>query len=34
MAYAMSGAIIALAILGGLHDRQMRANGFIGPLIA
>ncbi len=32
MAYAMTGAIIALVILGGLHDRQMRANGFIGPL--
>ena len=34
MAYAMIGAIIALAILGRLHDRQMRASGFIGPLIA
>ena len=31
MAYAMTGAILALAFLGGLHDRQMKANGFIGP---
>ncbi len=29
MAYAMTGAILALAFLGGLHDRQMKANGFI-----
>ena len=29
MAYAMIGAILALAFLGGLHDRQMKANGFI-----
>ncbi len=29
MAYAMTGAILALVFLGGLHDRQMRANGFI-----
>ena len=29
MAYAMSGAILALAFLSGLHDRQMKANGFI-----
>ncbi len=31
MAYAMTGAILALAFLGGLHDRQMKANGFICP---
>lgn len=29
MAYAMTGAILALVFLGGLHDRQMKANGFI-----
>lgn len=29
MAYAMIGAILALVFLGGLHDRQMKANGFI-----
>jgi putative membrane protein len=29
MAYAMIGAILALAFLGGLHDRQMKADGFI-----
>ena len=29
MAYALTGAILALAFLGGLHDRQMKANGFI-----
>jgi putative membrane protein len=29
MAYAMIGAILALALLGGLHDREMKANGFI-----
>jgi putative membrane protein len=29
MAYAMTGAILALVLLGGLHDRQMKANGFI-----
>ncbi len=31
MAYAMTGAILALAFLGGLHDRQMKANDFICP---
>lgn len=29
MAYAMTGAILALVFLGGLHDRQMKANGLI-----
>ncbi len=29
MAYAMIGAILALVFLGGLHDREMKANGFI-----
>ncbi len=29
MAYAMIGAILALVFLGGLHDREMEANGFI-----
>jgi putative membrane protein len=29
MAYALIGAILALAFLGGLHDRQMKAGGFI-----
>ena len=29
MAYAMIGAIVALALLGRIHDRQLRANGFV-----
>jgi putative membrane protein len=29
MAYAMIGAIVALAWLGRIHDRQLRANGFV-----
>ena len=29
MAYAMIGAIAALALLGRIHDRQLRANGFV-----
>lgn len=31
MAYALIGAIISLTILGGLHDRQLQANGFVAP---
>lgn len=30
MAWALSGAIIALAVLGRWHDRQMRSRGFVG----
>lgn len=30
MAYALSGAILALLLLGRLHDRQLRAAGFVG----
>ena len=29
MAYAMIGAIVALVLLGRIHDRQLRANGFV-----
>jgi len=29
MAYAMVGAIVALAFLGRMHDRQLQANGFV-----
>lgn len=28
MGWALFGALLALAVLGGLHDRQLRANGF------
>ena len=31
MAYAMIGAIAALAFLGRIHDRQLRENGFVEP---
>jgi hypothetical protein len=31
MAYALIGAIIALAFLGRIHDRQLEKNGFIKP---
>jgi putative membrane protein len=30
MAYALIGAVIALAFLGGLHDRELKANGYVG----
>ena len=29
MAYAMIGAIVALALLGRIHDHQLRASGFV-----
>ena len=29
MGWALLGAMLALVTLGGLHDRQMRANGFV-----
>jgi putative membrane protein len=29
MAYALLGAVLALILLGNLHDRQMRAAGFV-----
>ena len=29
MAYAMIGAIVALVLLGRIHDHQLRANGFV-----
>ena len=29
MAWALSGAILALVALGGLHDRQLRERGFV-----
>ena len=28
MAYALTGAVVALAFLGGLHDRELKASGF------
>ncbi len=31
MAYAMIGAIAALAFLGRIHDRQLQENGFVEP---
>lgn len=31
MAYALIGAVIALAFLGGLHDRELKASGYVGP---
>jgi len=31
MAYALVGAIIGLAFLGRIHDRQLQANGFVSP---
>jgi putative membrane protein len=31
MAYALIGAVVALAFLGGLHDRELKARGFVGP---
>ncbi len=31
MAYALVGAIVALVLLGGIHDRQMKANDCIAP---
>ena len=29
MGWALFGAVLALVLLGGLHDRQMRAAGFV-----
>jgi putative membrane protein len=29
MAFAMAGAVIALLLLGRLHDRQLKENGFL-----
>ncbi len=29
MAVALAGAVIALLVLGGMHDRQLRARGFV-----
>lgn len=31
MAYALTGAIIALAFLGPIHDRQLQTSGFVSP---
>lgn len=32
MAYALIGAVVALAFFGGLHDRELKAGGFVGPV--
>ena len=29
MAFALLGAVAALSLLGGLHDRQLQRNGFL-----
>jgi hypothetical protein len=31
MAYALVGAVLALLLLGKLHDQQLRSGGYVDP---